>query len=38
MSDLTQADLDVIAAKLNGRPRKVLGWDTPADRLSALLR
>ncbi len=38
MSDLTQADLDVIAAKLNSRPRKVLGWDTPADRLTALLR
>ena len=38
MAHLTQDDLDVIAAKLNSRPRKTLGFDTPADRLAALLR
>ena len=38
MAELTQDDLDEIAAKLNARPRKTLGYDTPADRLQALLR
>jgi IS30 family transposase len=38
MSGLTQDDLDDIAAQLNSRPRKALGYDTPADRLTALLR
>lgn len=37
MDHLTQADLDTIAAKLNSRPRKTLGYDTPADRLAGLL-
>ena len=38
MAGLTQDDLDAIAAKLNTRPRKRLGFHTPADRLAPLLR
>ena len=38
MKDLTQADLDAVAARLNSRPRKTLDFDTPADKLQALLR
>lgn len=30
-------DLEFVAQQLNGRPRKTLGWDTPAQRMSALL-
>ncbi len=37
MKHLTQDDLDVIADKLNNRPRKILGYDTPANKLRALL-
>jgi len=38
MSTLTQNDLNAVATKLNGRPRKTLDFDTPADRFHALLR
>lgn len=38
MGALTQQDLDVVAIKLNTRPRKRLGFDTPAERFEALLR
>ncbi len=37
MAGLSQDDLDAIAAKLNNRPRRSLDYDTPADRLAALL-
>jgi IS30 family transposase len=33
----TRADLDAVAAELNSRPRKTLGWETPAERLAKLL-
>ncbi len=39
-SDLSahpREDLDAVAAELNNRPRKMLGWETPAERLSKLL-
>ncbi len=38
MKDLTQAELNQVAAKLNARPRKTLDFDTPAARFEALLR
>ncbi|NYJ19789.1 IS30 family transposase [Leifsonia psychrotolerans] len=31
------ADLESIAAELNERPQKTLGWETPAERFTALL-
>jgi IS30 family transposase len=35
LAPYTQADLDAIAQRLNTRPRKTLGYETPADRLAA---
>lgn len=40
-TDLTRhsrSDLDAIAAALNSRPRKTLGWKTPAEALNELLQ
>jgi IS30 family transposase len=34
----SQVELDRIAAQLNGRPRKTLGWMTPAEKMEELLR
>ncbi|MCJ7439882.1 MAG: IS30 family transposase [Acidimicrobiia bacterium] len=38
MAGLTQDDLDTVALKLNSRPRKTLGYRTPATALEQLLR
>jgi len=37
LSDYSQAELDQVALRLNQRPRKTLGFETPADRLQASL-
>ena len=37
LSQHTAQELRAVANELNSRPRKTLGWDTPAERLSALL-
>src|SRR5262249_59241280 len=33
----SQADLDRVAAELNGRPRETLGWRTPAEEFDRFL-
>ena len=38
IAHFTQADLDAIAAKLNGRPRQTLEWLTPSQKLAQVLR
>jgi IS30 family transposase len=38
LSTLSQAQLDVVARQLNGRPRQTLGWRTPAVVFHELLR
>ena len=38
LSEHTPADLEAVAAALNSRPRKTLGWRTPAEALDEHLR
>ena len=38
LATVTQAELDLIADRLNGRPRQTLGWRTPAQKLAELLQ
>ncbi|MET8326134.1 IS30 family transposase [Streptomyces sp. NPDC005181] len=37
LSRHNREDLDAVAAELNSRPRKTLGWETPAEHLHKLL-
>ena len=37
LGDYSQEDLDNVAASLNNRPRKTLGFNTPADKINELL-
>jgi IS30 family transposase len=37
ISNYTQAQLNAVARKLNGRPRKTLNYETPAERFSQLV-
>ena len=37
MSRYDERELDAVAANLNGRPRKTLGWRTPAEALNELI-
>jgi transposase, IS30 family len=38
LGDRTQAQLDTIAAELNGRPRQTLAWKTPSQALDRAMR
>jgi IS30 family transposase len=37
LADVSQAQLDEVARKLNGRPRQTLAWMTPAEKLADLI-
>jgi len=38
LSDLTPAELDAVAAELNGRPRQTLGWLKPSEAFARVLQ
>lgn len=38
LSGLSAQELDLVAAELNGRPRQTLGWMTPSETFTQLLR
>jgi IS30 family transposase len=38
MAGYSQADLDAVAERLNGRPRRTLDWLTPSEKLAEVLR
>jgi IS30 family transposase len=37
LAGYTQAQLDTVAAELNGRPRRTLGWQTPSEALARVV-
>jgi len=37
LSNYSQADLDLVAGRLNARPRKTLEYETPAAMLAAIV-
>jgi transposase, IS30 family len=37
LSGVSQEELDAVAARLTGCPRKTLGWMTPAERFAQLV-
>ena len=38
LAGYSQDDLDAVAERLNGRPRRTLGWMTPSEKLAEVLR
>jgi IS30 family transposase len=38
LATATQADLDAVAAELNGRPRQTLNWMSPSEKLAEVMR
>jgi hypothetical protein len=38
LAPFSQQELDAVAARLNSRPRRTLGWMTPSEKLAELVR